>query len=139
MKRPMTYSYYGLTQNPFDQGNAYTFESIDYKEMTARLQRVVEQKGIGLYTGGSGVGKSRILHQFLKSLHPNLYKVCEIKETKLTSAEFYRELAVELDLEPRQKKTTNFRAIQQRMLQLAQQQITPVLVIDEAQYLEMAI
>lgn len=64
MTNPKWLAYYRLTENPFDKTKLYTYETIDYQEMTDRLNRVVSQKGIGLYTGESLVGKSRILHQF---------------------------------------------------------------------------
>lgn len=139
MNESLAFAFYGLTHNPFDKGNSFTFKSIDYQEMTARLTQVVEQRGIGLYTGASGVGKSRILHQFLKGLNTNLYKCCELKETRISSNEFYRELAIELGLEPSYKKAVNFRQIQTRICQLAAQQIIPVFVIDEAQFLSLEI
>lgn len=133
------FSYYGLTTNPFTKDHPYTFKSTDYLEMHARLDQVVSQKGIGLYTGASGVGKSRIVHHFLNGLNTNLYTCCEIKETRLSSRDFYQELAIELGLEPSHKKVVNFRNIQERIRQLESQRITPVIVLDEAQFLSMDI
>ncbi|WP_346024155.1 ATP-binding protein, partial [Alkalibacterium indicireducens] len=49
------------------------------------------------------------------------------------------ELAIELGLEPSHKKVVNFRNIQERIRQLESQRITPVIVLDEAQFLSMDI
>lgn len=129
-------AFYGLTHNPFDKTNRFTVETEDYREMTQRLSSVVTQKGIGLYIGAPGVGKSRIIHEFLSKLNSNLYHICRITEPRVRANEFYRELAIEFQLEPQFRKTQNFKDIRERMEHLVQQNITPIIVIDEAQFLD---
>ena len=43
--------------------------------MQARLQFLVDYRGVGLFTGEVGAGKSTATRTLLASLNPNLYKI----------------------------------------------------------------
>lgn len=129
-------SYYGLTHNPFNKETNVNVETLDYKEMTIRLKSLVEVKGIGLFTGAPGSGKTHTLRTFSQSLNQGLYKVCYFSMSSLTAMDFYRSLAHGLNLEPVFRKVDLFRQIQNRIEDLHDnQRITPVIILDEAQYL----
>ena len=130
--------FYGLEYNPFEKGQKLlTVESLDYKEMLGRLNYLKDIRGIGLFTGSSGLGKTLTLKNFCDSLNPGLYQVIYLPLSTLTTNDFYRGLASGLGLEPRQRKIDNYKNIQDHIKKLAtQNRITPVIVLDEAQYLK---
>lgn len=58
----------------------------------------------------------------------------------LTVSEFYKHLAVSFDLEPAHKKTDNFKNIQNEINRcFIEKRITPVIIIDEANYINNGI
>ena len=131
-------AFWGMEFNPFDKGisEKNSFNSDDFKQATARLDHLKNVRGIGLFTGLSGTGKTFTLRCFAKALNPNLYKVAYIPLSTVTVMEFYRSLAFVLDLEPKSKKIDLFRSIQERIISLAKdKKIIPFIIIDECQYL----
>ena len=84
-------AYFGMEFNPFEKTNSlkYPFESQDFKEATSRLEHLKDIKGIGLFTGLPGMGKTYTLKQFVDKLNPNLYKVVYIPLSTITVREFY--------------------------------------------------
>ena len=132
-------AFWGMEFNPFEKGisEKNSFSSDDFKQATARLEHLKNTKGIGLFTGFSGTGKTFTLRCFASSLNPNLYKVAYIPLSTVTVMEFYRILALSLDLEPQSKKTDLFRAIQNRITTLAKEKkVIPTIIVDESQYLK---
>lgn len=128
--------FYGMTHNPFEKDSKEVIETIDMKEMTYRLNYLKEVRGIGVFTGRSGVGKTWILHQFIKGLNPNTYKTSLIQLTTVSVSDFYNQLAESLGLEPAFRKAAKFKQIQERIHELYDiERMVPVIVIDEAQYL----
>lgn len=97
-------------------------------------------KGIGLFTGLAGTGKTACCRAFVSSLNPSLYKVVYLPMTTISASEFYRDLAKGLGLEACYRKIDNFRNIQERIKKLYREQKTTLTVlIDEAQYLSRAV
>lgn len=125
--------------NPFDKGisEKNCFKSSDFNQAIARIEHLKNIKGIGLFTGFPGTGKTYTLRCAASNLNPNLYKVVYIPLSTVTVMEFYRSLAYGLDLEPPCRKIDLFKLIQERIVSLAKEKrITPFLIIDEAQYLK---
>lgn len=112
-------------------------ESTDFTAAIARLEHLKNVKGIGLFTGLAGTGKTSTLRYFSNSLNANLYKVMYIPLSTVTVMEFYRSLAFALGTEIYSKKIDLFKAIQKRIVSLSKdKKITPLIIIDEAQYLK---
>ena len=137
-------SYWAMEYNPFEKSNKdrinETYKTIDYTNMLARLDHLKKLGGIGLFTGLSGTGKTYSLKEFAKELNPSLYKVVYIPLSTVTVLEFYKSLAYGLDLDPPNKKIDIFKAVQERIVTLSKdKRITPVFIIDEAQYLQTGI
>ena len=135
-------AFWGMEFNPFDKGisEKYSFKSRDFSQATARLEHLKNTKGIGLFSGFSGTGKTFALRCFCASLNPNLYKVVYLPLSTVTVMEFYRSLALGLNLEPLYKKIDLFNSIQERLIFLAKdKKVTPVIITDEAQYLKTGI
>ena len=106
--------FYGLSYNPFQKDvQDTTIETIDFKEMKGRLDYLCQVKGIGVFTGRPGVGKTFTLRQFAASLNPSLYQVVYMPMSTLTTIQFYKYLARSLGLEVGSNKIDNFLNIQE--------------------------
>lgn len=135
-------AYWGMEFNPFDKEitEKQFYRGHDFNEMTKRLEYLKNVKGIGLFTGLSGTGKTACCRAFVSSLNQSLYKVVYLPMTTISASEFYRDLAKGLGLEPCYRKIDNFRNIQERIKNLYREQKTTLTVlIDEAQYLNQAV
>ena len=127
--------------NPFSKSApAGHFESDDFRQATARLKHLCEIKGIGLFTGKPGTGKTYTLKEHADSLNPGLFKLFYAPLSSVTVLEFYRAIAIGLGLSPPYKKIDLFNAIQDRIISLAKdKRVTPVIIFDEGQYLSSKI
>ncbi len=124
--------------DPFDkeQKGSDFYQGVDFKETQKRLEYLKNMRGIGVFTGQAGEGKTSAIRYFIDSLNKNLYQVIYIQMTTVSVNEFYRDLASSLGLEPKYRKLDNFKQIQERITVLFKdQRVTPVFWIDEAQYL----
>lgn len=133
--------YYGLEFNPFEKGQPdIPVDTSDYQEAMGRLDYLKGVRGIGLFTGRSGTGKSFIMKKFSETLNPGLYKVIYMPMSTLSTIEFYRELSHQLGLEIYHKKIDNFRNIQARIKKMVdEKRIVPVIILDEGQFLKTEI
>ena len=128
--------FYGMSHNPFDKTAPKVVETIDFKEMNVRLKYLTNVLGIGLITGRPGAGKTVILREYAQRLNPNQYRVSYLPLSTVSVSDFYNQLAVSLGIEPAFRKSAKFRQIQERISELHDvEHITPVFILDEAQYL----
>jgi len=132
-------AYWGMEMNPFQKNidEKYSYQSNDFKQIIGRLEHLKKIKGIGLFTGSSGTGKSFGIRCFSSKLNQNLFKVVYIALSTVTVLEFYKSLALGLGLEPLCKKVDLYKSIQDRIITLvSNKKTTPLIIIDEAQYLK---
>ena len=135
-------SYFGMKINPFkkDIEIKNTYEFTDFKEAQSRLKYLLNNKGIGLFTGTSGKGKTYSVKYFSQKLNSNLYKIVYLSLSTLTVLDFYRSFCIGLGIIPAFKKIDMFHQIQERISNLANdRKITPIIICDEAQYLKTGI
>jgi type II secretory pathway predicted ATPase ExeA len=132
---------YGMDFNPFIKGSKdILMETADYKELAARLDYLLANKGFGIITGGPGRGKTTSVRNYVKGINSSLFKIVYTSLSTLTVAEFYKHLAAELGLEVMHRKPDNFKNIQNEILRYSiEKRITPVIIIDEANYINNAI
>lgn len=132
---------YGLEFNPFLKNSKdILVETLEFKELRFRLDYLLSTKGFGLLTGSPGRGKTTAIRSWASTLNPSLYKVIYSSLSTLTVMEFYRNLAAELGFQPAYRKTENFRCIQNEINRLVmEKRITPVIIIDEANYISGSI
>ena len=132
---------YGLEFNPFlKNSREILFKSREYNEAKFRLDYLGETKGFGILTGQPGRGKTTVIRNWSTALNPSLYKVVYTCLSTLTVNDFYRNLASLLGAEPAYRKTENFKMIQDEINRLAlDKRKTPVIIIDEANYISNAI
>ena len=135
-------AFYGLTEEPFpkDVEIDNCFESQDFKEALNRLEFLKETKGFALISGDPGVGKSFLIRYFADSLNSNLYKAIYIPISTLTVMDFYRAICDGLEVNPDHKKVNMFKQIQEAIYNYHENKnITPVIIIDEAQFLKNSV
>ena len=130
--------YYGMSYNPFEKEletkNAYMTQ--DMKSMQGRLEHLKQHPGIGLFTAGSGQGKTFSLRYFSESLNPNITKFYYICLSTVTTTEFYRQMCTTLGLESACHKASMFRNIQNYFEMMSMnKKIHCMVCLDEAQYL----
>lgn len=134
-------SRFGLDFNPFIKNSKeITIETTEYKESIYRLNILLETRGFGVITGSPGKGKTTIVRNWANSLNPSQYKVIYSPLSTLTVIEFYKRLATQLGLDPKFRKSDNFKNIQSEIIRYAvEKRITPVVIVDEANYINNSI
>ena len=132
---------YGLEFNPFlKNSKEIPVDTNERRETLFRLDYLAKTKGFGLLTGGAGRDKTTIIRTWAPGLNPSLYKVVYTGLSTLTANDFYRNLAQELGAQPSFRKPDNFRTIQEEIARLSiEKRKTPVIIIDEADYINNAI
>ncbi len=135
------FSRFGLEFNPFlKNAKEIPVDTKECREALFRLDYLAKNKGFGILTGAAGRGKTTAVRRWKASLNPSLYKVIYQSLATLTVNDFYRSLAEELGLQPSFRKPDNFRTIQEEITRLAlEKRKTPVIIIDEANYVSNAI
>ena len=100
---------YGLEINPFiKNGKDVLVETNEYKEVKFRLNYLLQTKGFGVLTGGAGRGKTTSVRQWANELNPAAYKVVYISLSTVTVIEFYRQMAMNLGIDPYYKNEANY-------------------------------
>ncbi len=135
-------SHFNLTQLPFSKEIPVEqlLELPSLQGAFGSLQFLVETRGIGVLLGKSGTGKSCLLRKLCTFLHGGLYKPLYLYHTSVSLNEFYTHLGAAFGLEPVFRRSKMFRMIQERVLTLNRSsRIHPILLLDEAQYLNNSI
>jgi hypothetical protein len=92
--------FYSLSKTPFskDISPNEVFPSASHAEALARLDFLRKTKGIGLFTGEAGAGKTLTLRSFVVTLNPSLFKPIYLPLASLTVMDTYRSIAMALGL-----------------------------------------
>ncbi|MBL8848847.1 MAG: AAA family ATPase [Planctomycetaceae bacterium] len=133
-----------LTRPAFecDADGAFYFPSRSHDGALLKLRYVVEhRKGVGALIGGHGMGKSYLIQRLIHELGHEQYHVARIVFPALGSRDLLRDIAVRVgaDISPTAGEGIDvlLRAIEQRLRQLTASGRQPLLIIDEAQVLEV--
>ncbi|MDR2867851.1 MAG: AAA family ATPase [Acholeplasmatales bacterium] len=134
-------SFYGLIENPFDkEATASPFESEDFIQIRERSKWLMNSRGLGVFTGKAGTGKTYAIRQFVKEFNNRNYKFYYVHSTSLTNIEFYRALCYEFNIESSHRRVTMFKKIRDYITtSFKDNKISPVLIIDEAHFLNQNI
>ena len=134
----MYLTHFGLTQYPFERALLpdELFASSAAREAQARLQHLVELRGIGLVTGEVGSGKTTVCRQLASTLHPGLHRLFYVPLSTGNVMDMYKAIAWQLGLPVERNRASAYRTIHSEVCRLAVEcRIHPVLVVDEAQHL----
>jgi len=132
-------AFYGLTFNPFQKENAEQcyYTSADFTEFRSRMEYFQMTKGFAVVFGRPGTGKTCAIRNWTAELNTQLFQVVYLPLSRLTLTDFYRNMCIGLGLVPRSRKIDMFHQIQLYITeQRRQKRRTPLLILDEAQYLD---
>ncbi len=132
---------WGFTRPPFtkDLAVADYFLSQQFRELTARLQIMVETRALGLITGDIGSGKSCGIRYLASQLDPSHTPVVYVAESHLTPFDFYAQILEAFGVTAPFQRAQARRQFVTLMTDLYQHQNKqPVIIIDEAQSLPPA-
>ncbi len=130
--------FFGLTRHPFEKDlkPGELFDSAAAKELEARLNYLLQLRGIGLITGEVGSGKTSICRKVATSLNAGLYRVFYVPLTTGNVTDIYKSIAWEMGLTTERSLAALYRSIRGEVNRLClESKIRPILIIDEAQYL----
>jgi type II secretory pathway predicted ATPase ExeA len=128
-------TYFGLRERPFSKtpDPRFLFLSRGHREALARMQYAVEERDLVLLTGEIGCGKTTLSRALMDALDDSFKVVCLINP-RLTPLEFLSSLARHLGIDkPARFKVDLLEQIGKVLFAYYEQQVTPVVVIDEAQ------
>lgn len=133
-------TFYGMSCNPFlkDESIKYNFASNDFNETLSRFQFLKEIKGIGLFYGTSGLGKTYVARYFINNLNKDLYKVIYINVShNMNVFDFFKIISDELNLDTGPcYRIDLYKNIQKEIIRLVNQdKIQPIIIIDDAHLL----
>ncbi len=130
--------HFAFTRYPFEASLAADelFDSEAMGETKARLEHLLELRGIGLITGEAGCGKTTCCRQVMQQLPPGLYRPAYVSLTTGSALDALNCLALELGLPEQRLRATQWHALRNEITRLIQQQRQlPVLIFDEAHHL----
>ena len=134
----MYLTHFGLTHYPFERELSpdELFASTALHEAKARLNHLIELRGIGLITGEVGSGKTTACRQLAASLHAGLYRLFYVTLSTGNVMDMYKSIAWELGVPIERSRASAFRSLQTEITRLATEaRQQPVLVVDEAHHL----
>ena len=133
---------FNLTRIPFskDIATKNLFIHDQFNEMTTRMKMLFEDRGIGLFTGEVGCGKSTAIRTALEALSSQTHRTVYLYRGIDNIGIFYSQIAEGLGIMPKYRKTDVVAQVLNAVNELyTQQKIQPVIIIDEAHLLKAEI
>lgn len=130
-------AFYNLKGEPFGKTlkPSELFICSQTKEADARLEYMKNARGIMLFTGKPGTGKTTCLRRFTQGLNPSHHRVIYIPLSSVTPTEFYRQLNYGLGGKFFYRKSDIFVSIQTLINDMAvNSNITAVIIFDDAHF-----
>ena len=127
--------FYGLSRKAFSKtpDPHFLYLNEDYEEALTQLLFAVEERELCVLIGPIGAGKTLMVHTLIEKLSED-HEIGVILNPRLTPAGFLRAISTELGVEePRWRKSDLIVQLQDRLIQLEEEEKTAVLVVDEAQ------
>ncbi|MCJ7843379.1 AAA family ATPase [Lederbergia sp. NSJ-179] len=134
-------SYFGWKQKPFGREIATKnlYRSAQYQELEARLKYMIQDRSFGCITGEVGAGKTTAIRALRDQLNTSHHVFLYISDSSLRPRDFYREMLVQIGVEPRFLASDVKRQFKAALLELFEvKKKTPVVIIDEAHLLSPA-
>jgi len=134
----MFQQFYGFTRQPFsrDIPTNDLFPAEAQMEVSARLDHLTRDRGMGLLTGETGSGKSTAVRRFAATLDANRYFIVYLANPLLGMSGIYRELLTLLGHEPlfsRPKMVARIRTVFDDLIHSKRR--IPFVIFDEAHLL----
>jgi general secretion pathway protein A len=132
-------AFFGLNSTPFNLSPdpSFLYRSAQHEEALASLTYGVQsRKGFIVLTGEVGTGKTTMLECLRDHLTAHNTPFAFLFNSRLTPEQFFEMIAYDFDLScTRNSKTEVLMALNQMLIQRANQNQTTVLIVDEAQNL----
>jgi general secretion pathway protein A len=136
-------AFFGLNSSPFNLSPdpSYLYRSQQHEEALASLiYGVQSRKGFIVLTGEVGTGKTTMLECLRDHLSAHHTPFAFLFNSRLTPEQFFEMIAYDFDLKcTRTSKTEVLLALNQLLIERANDNQTTVLIVDEAQNLEWAV
>jgi general secretion pathway protein A len=133
-------AFFGFSENPFSLSPdpAFFYRSEQHEEALANLVYGVQaRKGFIVLTGEVGTGKTTMLECLRDYLEAQYMEFAFIFNSRINTEQFFEMIAYDLDLPcARTSKTEVLFALNQLLVEQAQEGRTVVLIVDEAHNLE---
>lgn len=130
---------FNLSALPFtkDINPAHLFMHPQFKELINRLGMLCLDRGIGLFTGEVGCGKSTAIRTVLDTLSPQTHRALYLYRGLDNVGAFYTQIAEGLSIIPKFRKSDVANQVIDAIAELyTQQKIQTIIVIDEAHLLK---
>jgi len=130
--------HFGLTHHPFSNEvePADLFPATAAREIEVRLAHLLEMRGIGLFTGDSGSGKTSGVRRVITGLHSSTYRVFYVCLSTGNVLDLYKTVSWEMGLAVERSRASLFRQIRNEVTRLVcENRCRPVLIVDEAHHL----
>lgn len=131
-------SRFNLTHPPFCKEVAIDelFGTDEIASATTRLKAAVEGRSSGVLTGESGCGKTCVIRALEDAMASGNHRFHYIHNSMVNPRDFYRQLSMELGLEPRATAASLFQQVSHHFAQVAtEHRARTILVLDEAHLL----
>ncbi len=133
-------AFFGFSENPFSLSPdpAFLYRSTQHEEALANLiYGVQSRKGFIVLSGEVGTGKTTMLECLRDFLEAQFIEFAFIFNSRITTDQFFEMIAYDLDLRcSRTSKTEVLFALNQVLIQQANEGRTTALIVDEAHNLE---
>jgi len=132
---------FGLSHHPFSKNflRRNHVETEGTKRLKERFHWLQSERGIGLLTGPSGVGKTATLGAIAEELPKHQRRVLYIEDSGAGTGDLFRYMAYELGLAPAFRRAALWRDLKAHVLKLEEENDQQViLVIDDAHRLPSA-
>jgi general secretion pathway protein A len=133
-------AFFGITDNPFNLSPdpAFLYRSAQHEEALANLiYGVQSRKGFIVLTGEVGTGKTTMLECLREYLEAQYIEFAFLFNSRINPQQFFEMIAYDLDLRcDRTSKTEVLFALNNLLIQQANEGRTTVLIVDEAHNLD---
>lgn len=130
---------FGLRGHPLPKdasGKTFVDSAAGYDRLRRQFAHLVDEPGLGILTGESGVGKTAAIRNLCAALPRPDYLVLYLCDTAVAPLDLYRTLATELGVVPSHRRSQLWTDIKKTLTHLVDEGgTTPVIVVDEAQHL----
>ncbi len=130
-----TQIFFGLKDPAFTQPPATPYLDDKRKRVAEQLQNLVARRGFALLTAASGCGKTTVLHYLSATLNDNHHQWIYIPFSFLEHTSMLKFIASTMGLQEKQGVASTIRQLQKHLDDI--QPVNPVIVIDEAERLEI--
>src|SRR5690606_885919 len=130
--------HFGLTAHPFTKEIEpdALFPSAALCELGARLNHLIDLRGIGLVTGEPGSGKSTTCRKLVAGLHTGLHRVVYVPNCNGNVMDLYKNIAWEFGLATERSRAALYKQIRGEVTRLCQEaRQKPILIVDDAHFL----